>query len=101
MKNQYSYFLLLFFLMGTIFNLNAQQSTMTVTSYNIRYDNPKDAPDTWDNRHPVIINMVKFHDMDIVGIQEGLHHQVVDMAEGLGDFGYVGFGWVYGTCEGE
>ena len=101
MKNQYSYFLLLFFLMGTIFNLNAQQSTMTVTSYNIRYDNPKDAPDTWDNRHPVIVNMVKFHDMDIVGIQEGLHHQVVDLAEGLGDFGYVGVGRDDGAEKGE
>src|SRR5690554_956565 len=101
MKNQYSYLLLLFFITGTVYSLNAQQSTMTVTSYNIRYDNPKDAPDTWDNRHPVIINMVKFHDMDIVGIQEGLHHQVVDLAEGLGDFGYVGVGRDDGAEKGE
>ena len=101
MKNQYSYLLLLFFITGTVYSLNAQQSTMTVTSYNIRYDNPKDAPDTWDIRHPVIINMVKFHDMDIVGIQEGLHHQVVDLAEGLGDFGYVGVGRDDGAEKGE
>jgi len=101
MKNPHYFFFLLLFFMGAFHGLQAQQATATIATYNIRYDNPKDAPDTWDNRHPVIINLVKFHEMDILGIQEGLHHQVTDLAEGLTDFDHIGVGRDDGAEKGE
>lgn len=101
MKNPHYFFFLLLFFMGAFHGLQAQQATATIATYNIRYDNPKDAPDTWENRHPVIINLVKFHEMDILGIQEGLHHQVMDLAEGLTDFDYIGVGRDDGAEKGE
>lgn len=79
----------------------AQETTLNIASYNIRYDNPNDAPDTWDKRHPVIINMIKFHEMDIIGIQEGLAHQVYALSEGLSNYGYVGVGRDDGKEKGE
>jgi endonuclease/exonuclease/phosphatase family metal-dependent hydrolase len=82
-------------------SLQAQESEIVVATYNIRYDNPKDAPDTWDKRRPVIINMIRFHEMDIFGIQEGLHHQVTDLEEGLPEFAYLGVGRDDGAEKGE
>ncbi len=81
--------------------LHAQETRLNIASYNIRYANPNDAPDTWDKRHPVIINMIKFHEMDIVGIQEGLDHQVYALSEGLANYGYVGVGRDDGKEKGE
>lgn len=82
-------------------NVHAQQTQLNIASYNIRYANPNDAPDTWDKRQPVIINMIKFHEMDIVGIQEGLNHQVYALSEGLPNYGYVGVGRDDGVEAGE
>jgi endonuclease/exonuclease/phosphatase family metal-dependent hydrolase len=79
----------------------AQETKLNVASFNIRYANANDAPDTWDKRHPVITNMIRFHEMDIVGIQEGLDHQVYDLSEGLGNYGYVGVGRDDGKEKGE
>jgi endonuclease/exonuclease/phosphatase family metal-dependent hydrolase len=82
-------------------SLHAQETEMTIATYNIRYDNPQDAPDTWDKRFPVITKMVKFHEMDIFGIQEALHHQVINLAEGLPNYSYVGVGRDDGAQKGE
>lgn len=88
-------------LVVSCFSLQAQETEITIASYNIRYDNPKDAPDTWDKRHPVIINMVKFHEMDIFGVQEALNHQIRDLAEGLPNFSFLGVGRDDGAEKGE
>src|SRR5690606_18198884 len=80
---------------------HAQETKLNIATYNIRYANPNDAPDTWDKRHPVIVNMIKFHEMDIVGIQEGLDHQVFALSEGLSNYGYVGVGRDDGKEKGE
>lgn len=79
----------------------AQEITFNVASYNIRYANPNDTPDTWDKRSPVVINLIKFHDLDIIGIQEGLSNQVYDLSEGLPNYDYVGVGRDDGAEKGE
>lgn len=81
--------------------LYAQETHLNIASYNIRYANPNDAPDTWENRAPVVINMIRFHELDIVGIQEGLDRQVYDLSEGLTNFGHVGVGRDDGAEKGE
>jgi endonuclease/exonuclease/phosphatase family metal-dependent hydrolase len=102
MKNLFIYSLCLCMtLMALGGGVKAQETTLNIASYNIRYDNPNDAPDTWDKRHPVIINMIKFHEMDIIGIQEGLAHQVYALSEGLSNYGYVGVGRDDGKEKGE
>src|SRR5690606_32212281 len=42
-----------------------------------------------------------FHEWDIFGIQEGLHQQVTDLAEGLPEFAYLGVGRDDGAEKGE
>ena len=49
---------------------------LDLMSFNIRYDNPSDDPD-WSTRLPAILDMLDERQPDVMGIQEGLHHQVL------------------------
>ncbi|WP_291784986.1 endonuclease/exonuclease/phosphatase family protein [Cecembia sp.] len=77
---------------------NAQ--SLNIATYNIRFDNPNDLGNLWKDRSPHLINQILFHQMDIVGTQEGLFHQLEEMKEGLG-FPYLGVGRDKGGKEGE
>lgn len=80
-------------------NLKAQ--TLQVATYNIRFDNPQDSLDRWQQRAPVIADLIKFHDFDIFGVQEALHHQVKELEERLPGYKYIGVGRDEGKTEGE
>lgn len=80
-------------------DLRAQ--TMQVATYNIRFDNPHDSLDLWEQRAPVIADLVRFHDFDIFGIQEGQHHQVEELKENLAGYQYTGAGRDDGQQKGE
>lgn len=43
-----------------------------VMSYNIRYDNPEDGVNSWDNRKADLVAMLQQTHPYILGIQEGL-----------------------------
>lgn len=95
MKKRRSYLLLLIFLQIGLYAANAQSpGRVKVSSYNLRYDNPGDVTrgNGWQNRRQVIAAMILFHDLDIVGTQECLHSQIVDLDSALVNYGYIGRG---------
>ena len=51
------------FIVGTLLSVDAQ--TIDVISYNIRYDNPDDAPNNWDNRKEFLISQLNFYYPDV------------------------------------
>ena len=71
-----------------------------VATFNIRWDNPNDVGNLWEDRLPQVVNLIKFHQIALVGIQEGLHHQLTQMSEMLG-FDYIGKGRDDGGQKGE
>lgn len=75
--------------------------TLTVMTYNIRYDNPEDGINAWDNRKERLTNLVKLHNPGILGIQEGLLHQVRYLEKKLGTYSWIGVGRQDGTMNGE
>lgn len=79
----------------------AQTQTMRVATYNTRYDNKSDTVNAWNKRLPVIADLVQFHDFDIFGTQEVLHHQLEGMAKALPTYGYIGVGRDDGKQAGE
>ncbi|KAB5492098.1 endonuclease/exonuclease/phosphatase family protein [Flagellimonas hadalis] len=95
MKNIY----IALFAIGTLFNVQSQ--TIDVISYNIRYDNPDDKPNNWDNRKEFLISQLNFHAPDVFGTQEGLVHQLKDIDNGLGNYTYFGVGRDHGDDRGE
>ena len=85
MKNFLRYFFCIF-----SYVLSAQ--TYNVMTYNIRYDNPNDGENKWSNRKVYLCDQIRYNQVDILGIQEGLHHQVVYIDSVFTDFNYVGVG---------
>lgn len=70
-------------------------------SYNIRYDNPGDGKDRWDIRKSELIDLMKSQNASIMGIQEGLYHQVQYLDSCLTNFTYSGVGRDDGITRGE
>ncbi len=100
MKTKIAWTTLLF--MFTII-ASAQKSDVTtfnVATYNIRLDTPNDSLDSWEHRKDMVNGLVRFHDFDIFGTQEGFHHQIMDILE-PGGYDYVGGGRDDGKDAGE
>jgi endonuclease/exonuclease/phosphatase family metal-dependent hydrolase len=79
---------------------NMHGSSLNIATFNIRMDTSKDGLDAWSHRKEMVNGLIRFHDFDIFGIQEGFHHQIMDILE-PGDYDYVGVGRDDGKEAGE
>ncbi len=91
-------------LLATMFSLvsmglKAQQ--ITIGTFNIRYDNPRDSGNLWVDRAPIVSNLIRFHGFDILGIQEGLKNQLDDISTALPEYARYGKGRDDGKDAGE
>lgn len=82
-----------------VLDLSAQ--SFTIGTFNIRFDNPRDTGNLWVNRAPVVANLIRFHDFDIIGIQEGLKNQIDDISAVLPEYARYGIGRDDGKDAGE
>jgi endonuclease/exonuclease/phosphatase family metal-dependent hydrolase len=71
-----------------------------LATFNIRWDNPNDIGNLWKDRAPQIIQLIKFHQIGILGTQEALVHQLKELNEGLG-YASIGVGRDDGKAKGE
>lgn len=69
--------------------LSQGYSAMT---YNIRYSTPNDGENWWEFRKEWVADVINFYEPDILGIQEGLHHQVSFLDSVLNRYAFVGVG---------
>ena len=74
---------------------------LEVISYNIRYDNSQDGKNQWSFRRETIINHFIESSPDIIGMQEVLHNQLMDLSTSLKDYDYLGVGREDGKTKGE
>lgn len=72
---------------------------LNVASFNIRYDNPGDGVNAWPNRREWVRELLDYHDLEIVGLQEALARQLEYLAQGR--FASVGVGRDDGKKAGE
>jgi endonuclease/exonuclease/phosphatase family metal-dependent hydrolase len=79
--------------------MQAQQ--ITIGTYNLRYDNPRDSGNLWIDRAPVVSALIRFHDFDIFGTQEGLKNQLDDISNALPQYNQYGIGRDDGKDKGE
>lgn len=81
----------------------SEAQELTVGSFNIRYQNSSDAinGNGWKQRLPVICRLIQFHDFEVLGAQEVLHGQLLDMLACLSEYDYVGVGRDDGKTKGE
>jgi len=75
--------------------------SLNIATFNLRYANPGDSGNLWVNRAPVVSALIRFHEFDIFGTQEGLKHQLDDIAKALPDYAWYGKGRDDGKEKGE
>ena len=79
----------------------SNSAQLKVMTFKIRYDNPNDGDDTWNLRKTEVVNLLSYYSPEIVGIQEGLNHQVEYINQKLVNYKYVGVGRDDGKENGE
>ncbi|MDZ7362247.1 MAG: hypothetical protein ONB46_16235 [candidate division KSB1 bacterium] len=65
---------------------------LNVMSFNIRYNNPDDGANAWPDRKDLVAGVIRFHQADLIGVQEALKDQMNDLAQLLPEFGAIGVG---------
>ncbi len=78
----------------------AQKQPINVLTYNIRLNTPNDGENAWPNRQENVKALIKFHDIDILGVQEALPEQF-DFLSAMPDFEAFGVGRDDGKRKGE
>lgn len=71
-----------------------------LATYNLRLNLASDGADAWPQRRAQVLAMVRYHEWDVFGTQEGLPDQIADL-ESLEDFVRVGVGRDDGAQRGE
>ena len=61
-----------------------------VMSFNVRYDTATDGLDNWTHRRRLVADTVRYHDPDVVGVQEAMHHQLRELETLLPGYAWVG-----------
>lgn len=79
----------------------AHGQQLNVGTFNLRYDNPRDTGNLWVNRAPVVAALIRYHDFDVLGTQEGLHNQLEDLKAAMPGYTYYGIGRDDGKTKGE
>jgi endonuclease/exonuclease/phosphatase family metal-dependent hydrolase len=88
--------------LGTVFAVEAKSAeSLNVMSFNIRYNNPEDGANAWPHRKHNVSALIKFHQADIVGLQEALYGQLGDLEKDLPQYEWFGVGRDDGKKEGE
>ncbi|MDD3787237.1 MAG: endonuclease/exonuclease/phosphatase family protein [Petrimonas sp.] len=77
-----------------------KQTIVNVATFNLRMDTKNDGDDAWPHRKEMVKELVRFHNFDIFGTQEGFKHQLDGILE-LGNYAYVGAGRDDGKDAGE
>lgn len=77
-----------------------KSAPVNIITYNIRYNNPGDGVNAWPNRKDNVKALVKFHDADILCVQEALPEQF-DALLANTNFEAVGVGREDGKRKGE
>lgn len=76
------------------------QTNIRVATFNLRMDTPKDSLNSWPNRKDFVNHLIQYHDFDIIGTQEGFHHQLQDISR-LKEYAFYGSGRDDGKTKGE
>ncbi len=92
---------LLLFAISCISGLSIDAQSLIVGTFNIRYDNPRDSGNLWVDRKAYVAALIRFHDFDVFGTQEGLQHQLDDIQKQLPQYERYGIGRDDGQTKGE
>ena len=88
MKTEKWYWIYIFLILG---NLSYSQN-LKLMSYNIRLDVASDGQNAWPVRKDFFASQIQFYEPDIMGIQEAMPNQVLDLEHSLFEYRQIGIG---------
>jgi endonuclease/exonuclease/phosphatase family metal-dependent hydrolase len=68
-----------------------QDAPLDVMTFNIRYAHTT-PPNLWPDRRPVMRELIERWAPDVIGLQEALYSQLLDMEQDLPGYGWIGLG---------
>ncbi|OAQ39134.1 endonuclease [Pedobacter psychrophilus] len=74
---------------------------LTVGTYNLRLETSSDVGNLWKDRRMAVSSLIRFHDFDILGIQEAFKNQIQDVLTALPNYAVYGKGRDDGQDAGE
>ncbi len=84
-----------------MFSYLGMGQTISVMSYNIKYDNVNDTVNNWNDRKTEMVGLLKKYQPEFIGMQEVLYRQLSYLNESLADYDYIGVGRDDGKQKGE
>ena len=89
------------FLAVLFFSFLAQAQGLNVMTFNIRLNTASDSLNAWPYRKDKLASQILFHEVHLLGVQEALHDQMMDLKERLPQFKSLGGGRDDGKEKGE
>lgn len=77
------------------------QTSLNVMTFNIRLNTISDSLNAWPYRKDKAASQILYHEAHIVGVQEALHDQMMDLQQRLPQYKYAGVGRDDGKTKGE
>lgn len=77
------------------------QTEYNAMTFNIRYNNPGDGINQWENRKHLVAQTIEYFEADVLGLQEATKVQVDYLADQLTDYEWRGVGRDDGKQGGE
>jgi len=68
------------------------QEAVEVMTFNIRYGSADDGEDSWPHRKGLVMEVIREHAPDLVGLQEALRFQLDEMHAAVPGYGEIGVG---------
>ena len=92
---------LIYLLAAVAFTACGSATSLSVMTFNMRYDNPEDGQNNWRFRRERIAGVIKAQEVDVLGTQELLSNQFNDLSGLLTGYQGVGVGRLDGAESGE
>ena len=89
MKNSFK---IISVIVATLLGIVIQAQSLKAMTYNIRLDVASDGNNAWPFRKDFFAAQVRFYEPDILGVQEVMPHQLVDLEQLLPQYNQVGIG---------
>src|SRR6187551_1569270 len=90
-----------FIAISFIVSISVHSQELNVMTFNIRYNTKNDSLNAWPYRKDNAASQIKFHNVHILGVQEALYEQMMDLSQSLSQYKYVGVGRDDGKTKGE
>ena len=92
---------LIYLLAAVAFTACGSATSLSVMTFNMRYDNPEDGQNNWRFRRERVAGVIKAQEVDVLGTQELLANQLNDLSGLLTGYQGVGVGRLDGVESGE